>query len=148
MISIKERLQQDVKQAMRDKDAQRLSVLRFILAAIKQIEVDKRIEIDDVQTLAILDKQLKQRQETMVQFEAAGRADLVDKEKFEIGIIQHYRPTPLNENEIVILLDQAIATSQATSIRDMGKVMAILKPQIQGRADLAVVSEKIKDRLS
>ena len=137
-----------MKDAMRAHDKERLATIRLILAAVKQIEVDQRIELADENVLAILDKMLKQRRESITQFEAAKRTDLVAKEEAEVKVIQGYLPTPLSQDEIVQLIDAAIQESGATSVRDMGKVMGIVKPKVQGRADVAIVSNQIKDRLS
>lgn len=136
-----------MKTALRAGDKPRLGTIRLILAAIKQREVDERIALDDAQVIVVLDKMQKQRRESITQFEAAGREDLAAQERFESGIIQDYLPTALTEAELSALLDQALAASGASGIKDMGKVMAILKPQIQGRADLGAVSSAIKARL-
>lgn len=148
MTSLKQRIQEDMKTAMRAQDKQRLDAVRLILAAIKQIEVDERIEADDTRILAILDKMLKQRRDSIEQYESAKRQDLVAQEKFEMEIVQSYMPAPLSDEEITHLIDTAIATTQATSAKDMGKVIAELKPKIQGRADVAAVSAKVKARLA
>jgi uncharacterized protein YqeY len=145
---IKQQIQEDMKTAMRSKDAARLSVIRLILAAVKQIEVDERIEIDDVRMLAILSKMLKQRQDSITQYQAGNRQDLADQEQFEIGIIHTYLPAPLSEDELDKLITQSITDSQASSIQDMGKVMNNLRPQLQGRADMGLVSQKIKQKLA
>lgn len=147
-MSLIEQIQDEVKIAMRAKDKARLGVLRLITAAIKQREVDERITLDDEQTLVILDKMLKQRRESISQFESAGRQELVDQETFEIGIIQAFLPTPLTDDEIVELVRSAIEHTGASSMRDMGAVMGILKPQIQGRADGAKVSKLVKEQLA
>lgn len=146
--SLKLRLQEDVKAAMRAKDKVRLGTLRLIMAALKQAEVDTRISLDDERIVALLDKMLKQRRESLVQYEAAGREDLAGKERFEMEVIQGYMPTPLSELEIEQLIDEAIRRSQAASVKDMGKVMGILKPNLQGRADMAAVSAQVKARLA
>lgn len=145
---IKQQIQEDMKIAMRSKDAARLSVIRLILAAVKQIEVDERIEIDDTRMLAILSKMVKQRQDSITQYQAGNRPDLVQQEQFEIEIIQTYLPAPLSEDELDKLIIQAITDSQASSIQDMGKVMNSLRPQLQGRADMGLVSQKIKQKLA
>ena len=146
--AIKGKITEDMKNAMRSQDKERLVTIRLILAACKQREVDERITLTDEHVLAILDKMLKQRRESIAQYEAANRKDLADKEADEIKIIQSYLPSQLSSEEIVALIDAAIKESGATSVRDMGKVMGIIKPQAQGRADMAVVSNQIKERLS
>jgi len=146
-MSLKERIQQDMKDAMRARDKARLDTIRLILAAIKQREVDERIELDDTQVLVVLDKMVKQRRESIAQFEKAGRTDLVDREQAEIADITPYLPAALGADEIAQLIDAALATTGASSIRDMGKVMAELKPKLQGRADMGAVSGMIKARL-
>lgn len=148
MSTLKQRIQEDMKAAMRAQEKQRLDAIRLILAAVKQIEVDERIEVDDARLLAILDKMLKQRRDSVAQYQTAGRQDLVDQENFEINIIQTYMPAQLSDAEVDKLIADSIAASGATAAKDMGKVMAILKPQVQGRADVAVVSAKVKERLS
>ncbi len=146
-MSLKQRITEDMKAAMRGGDKRRLGVIRLIQAAIKQREVDERIELDDAQVLATLDKMVKQRRDSIAQYEKAGRDDLVQQEDYEIGVIQEYLPAALSEGEIDALVDEAIATTGASSMRDMGAVMAQLKPQLQGRADMGAVSKKIKSRL-
>lgn len=146
-MSLKARIQEDMKDAMRSGDKRRLGVIRLILSAIKQREVDERIELDDTQVLAVLDKMLKQRRESLAQYEQAGRADLADQESFEIGVVQNYLPQPLSPAEVDALIDAAIAETGAAGIKDMGKVMGILKPQLQGRADMGTVSGQIKAKL-
>lgn len=146
--ALKQRLTDDMKQAMRDRDKPRLGVVRLALAAIKQREVDERIDLDDPQVLAVLDKMVKQRRDSIQQFEAAGRQELADQESFEITVLQDYLPTALSDAEIDELIHQAIESSGAESIKDMGKLMGVLKPQVQGRADMGAVSQKIKARLA
>lgn len=146
-MSLKARIQEDMKSAMRGGDKRRLGVIRLILAAIKQREVDERIELDDAQVLAVLDKMVKQRRESLSQYEQAGRADLADQEQFELEVIQAYLPQPLTATEIDALIAAAIADTGAAGIKDMGKVMAQLKPQLQGRADMGAVSGQIKAKL-
>jgi len=146
-MSLKDRIQQDVKDAMRAKDKSRLAAIRLITAAIKQREVDERIELDDAQVTAVLDKMAKQRRESISQFEKAGRDDLIAQEVMELEIIQSYLPEQLDENEINALIDSAMQATGATSIKDMGKVMGQLKPKLQGRADMGAVSAMIKARL-
>ena len=146
-MSLKERIQQDVKDAMRAREKSRLATIRLITAAIKQREVDERIELDDAQVLAVLDKMVKQRRESISQFEKAGRDDLILQEASELEIIQSYLPEQLTEAEITALIDAAMEATGATSIKDMGKVMGQLKPKLQGRADIGAVSAMIKTRL-
>ena len=134
-MSLKAQILDDVKNAMRAQDRERLGALRLISAAIKQIEVDERIELNDVQVLAVLDKMIKQRRESLEQFEKAGREDLAAKERFELGIIQAYMPEPLSAEELTALIQSAIAQLGASSIRDMGPVLTALREQVQGRAD-------------
>jgi uncharacterized protein YqeY len=146
-MSLKDRIQQDVKDAMRAKDKTRLAAIRLITAAIKQREVDERIELDDAQVTVVLDKMAKQRRESISQFEKAGRDDLIAQEVMELEIIQSYLPEQLGEDEINALIDNAMQATGATSIKDMGKVMGQLKPKLQGRADMGAVSALIKARL-
>ena len=146
-MSLKERIQQDMKDAMRAADKPRLGTIRLILAAIKQIEVDERKVLEDVEVMAVLDRMVKQRRESISQFEKAGRTDLVDQEAAELAIIQTYLPEPLSESELNVLINEALAQTGASSIKDMGKVMALLKPKLQGRADMGAVSAMIKARL-
>ena len=145
-MSLKDRIQDDMKAAMRAKDKQRLGAIRLILAAIKQREVDERIELNDGQTLAVLEKMLKQRRESLAQYQSAGREDLAAQEAFEIELIQAYLPAPLSEAELDALIAHAIAATGAQSVRDMSKVMAIIRDQAQGRADMAAVSAQVKAR--
>lgn len=147
-LTLKETIHEDMKTAMKARDARRLGVIRLLMAAIKQREVDERIVLDDTQILVVIDKMLKQRQDSVNQFQQAGRTDLVEQENFEIGILQHYLPPALSDAEIDHLIKQAIASTGATTMKDMGAVMAQLKPQLQGRADMAVVSQRIKQNLS
>ena len=146
-MSLKERIQQDVKDAMRAKDKPRLGTIRLITAAIKQREVDERIELDDTQVLVVLDKMCKQRRESITQFEQAGRDDLAAKEKAELELIQQYLPEQLGEAEINELINATMEQTGASSMKDMGKVMGQLKPKLQGRADMGAVSALIKARL-
>ena len=145
---LKQRIQDDVKAAMRAKDKARLGTLRLITAAIKQREVDERIELDDTQVLAILDKMVKQRRDSISQYEQAGRSELAQQESAEIAVIQEYLPKGLSEAEIMDLIEQAIQTTGATGMQDMGKIMGQLKPQMQGRADMAQVSKLVKQKLT
>ena len=142
------RIKDEMKVAMRAKAKDRLKVIRTILASIKQIEVDERIEIDDARTIVILDKMLKQRRESIKQFNDAGRSDLTEIEEAEVLVIQDFLPQALTESEIVNMVGKAIADSNAESIKDMGKIMGILRPQMLGRADMSVVSVVIKEKLA
>jgi uncharacterized protein len=146
-MSLKQRLTDDMKTAMRGGDKARLGVIRLMLAAIKQREVDERIELDDVQTLAVLEKMLKQRRDSIVQYDAAGRVDLADVERAEKAVIEAYLPAKLSAAEVDALIDAAIAETGASSARDMGKVVGAVKQKAAGRADMAQVSARIKARL-
>lgn len=146
--TLKDQITEAMKTAMRARDKERLRTIRLILAAIKQVEVDERIEIDDTRTLTILDKMVKQRRESIVQFRDAGREDLVAVEESELTVLQEFMPAALSDAEIDTLVESALAESGASSMKEMGKVMALLKPQLQGRADMGAVSGKIKARLS
>lgn len=148
MSALKERLQEDQKTAMRAQAKQELGALRLILAAIKQFEVDKRIPITDEHVITILGTMLKQRRDSIEQYIKAARQDLVDQEKFEVSIIERYLPAQLSESEVTSLLEQALRETGATSNQDMGKVMAWIKPKVQGRADLSQIGQKIKERLA
>lgn len=144
MSVLKERIMDDMKASMKSGDKARLGVIRLILAAIKQIEVDERIELDDARVLVVLDKMLKQRRESIKIYREAYRVDLAEIEEAEVLVIQDFLPQALTEAEIDAMVASAIAEAGATSIKDMGAVMALLKPQMQGRADMAVVSSRIK----
>ncbi|MCF8005126.1 MAG: GatB/YqeY domain-containing protein [Chromatiaceae bacterium] len=145
---LKARLQADMKAAMKAGDKARLGVIRLINAAIKQREVDERVELDDTQVLVVLDKMLKQRRDSVTQYQDAGREDLAAQERFEIQVCQEYMPAALSEDEIAALITAAIADTGAAGMKDMGKVMAALKPKLQGRADMAAVSATIKAKLA
>jgi uncharacterized protein YqeY len=147
-MSLKQQLKDAMKDAMRAKDKERLSAIRLILAEVKRIEVDERIEIEDERMLVILDKMVKQRRDSIAQYESAGRQELAEVEIAEIAVIQDFLPAALSEAEIAELISQAIADTGAESMRDMGKVMGIIKPKIQGRADAGAVSGLIKKALS
>ncbi|WP_133126706.1 GatB/YqeY domain-containing protein [Legionella nagasakiensis] len=147
-MPIKDQINHDLKDAMRAKDKRQLEALRLITAAIKQIEVDERIQIDDARMLVILDKLAKQRKESISQFASAGRDDLVQQEQFELEIVERYLPEPLTMTEINQLIDDALKAVDAQKMSDMGKVMAQLKPKLQGRADMGQVSATIKAKLS
>jgi len=147
-MSLKARITEDMKQSMRDGDKATLGAIRMIMAAIKQKEVDERIELDDAAVLGVLEKMLKQRRESVAQFKEAGRKDLVDREEAEITVIERYMPEPLNEAELQALVAQAVQETGAESMRDMGKVMAIVKERAQGRADMSGVSALVKAKLA
>ena len=147
-MSLKNRILDDVKNAMRARERDNLAALRLVTAAIKQKEVDERIELDDAQVLAVLDKMVKQRRESLEQFEQAGREDLAEKERFELGLITSYLPEPLGEDELAALILSTITELGASSIRDMGQVMNTLRSQVQGRADMKAVSQAVKQQLS
>jgi uncharacterized protein YqeY len=147
-MSLKARIQDDVKNAMRAREREQLGALRLITAAIKQIEVDERTELNDVQVLAVLDKMVKQRRDSLDQYEKAGREDLAEKERFELRLIQAYLPEPLAEEELAELIRKTIVEQGAESIRDMGKVMSAVRDQVQGRADMKAVSQAVKDQLN
>ncbi|HZF17733.1 MAG TPA: GatB/YqeY domain-containing protein [Steroidobacteraceae bacterium] len=146
-MSLKERITEDMKAAMRAGEKDRLGCIRMIGAAIKQREVDERITLDDVQVLAVLDKMIRQRKESVVQFEAGNRADLVARETAEIALLSSYLPQQLSEPELEALIAEAIAATGAQTIRDMGKVMGLVKQKAQGRADMGAVGAKIKAKL-
>ncbi|WP_428242301.1 GatB/YqeY domain-containing protein [Gynuella sp.] len=146
-MSLKERLQEEMKSAMRAKDKDRLSTIRLMLAELKRVEVDERIELPDERILAILDKMQKQRRDSINQFEQAKREDLAAKERSELEVIAEFLPEPLGEAELNALIDAAIAEVGASSMADMGKVMALVKPKAQGRADMSEISKAVKGRL-
>ena len=146
--TLKARLTEAMKAAMRAQDKARLGAIRLIQADIKRVEVDERIEVDDARVLVILDKMVKQRRDSIQQFESAGRMDLVAIEAGELAVIQEFLPQALGEAELELLIDDAMRESGAVAMKDMGKVMAILKPQVQGRADMGLVSQRIKARLT
>lgn len=145
--SLKQRIQDDVKTAMRDKDKERLGTLRLVTAALKQKEVDERIELDDAAVLTVLDKMAKQYRDSIEQYRQAGRDDLVQKETAELNIVTSYLPEQLNDTDLDALIHKAIEESGAAGMQDMGKVMGILKPKVQGRADMGRVSAKVKSLL-
>ena len=147
-MSLKERITEDMKNAMRAKDSERLGTIRMVTAAIKQREVDGRVALTDTDVLAILDKMVKQRRESIAQFEAGNRPDLAAAERAEIEVLQAYMPKPLSESEIGQMIDAAVAATGAAGAPGIGKVMAVLKPQLAGRADLSAVSALVKSRLS
>ena len=145
--TLKGQIQEDVKSAMRARDQKRLTALRLITAAIKQVEVDKRIEMDDQAVLAVLDKMVKQRRDSLEQYQTAGRDDLAAQEEFELELISVYLPEALSADELAALIKQAVADTGASSIRDMGTVMNKLREQVQGRADMKAVSNAVKEQL-
>ena len=144
---LKQGLTDAMKAAMKGGDKKRLGVIRLVLAAIKQVEVDERVELDDDRVLAVLDKMVKQRRESISQYKDAGRDDLVEVEEYEVTVLQDFLPEQLSDDEIAQMISKAIADTGASSIKDMGKVMGILKPLMQGRADMGPVSGKIKAQL-
>jgi uncharacterized protein len=146
-VSLKERITDDMKAAMRAGEKERLGVIRMITAAIKQREVDERISLDDAQVVAVLEKMVKQRKESLVQFQAGNRQDLVDKEAAEIDLLKTYLPSQLGDAELDALIADAIAATGAASVKDMGKVMGVIKAKAQGRADMGAVGAKIKAKL-
>ena len=146
-MSLKERITDDMKAAMRSGEKERLGVIRMVTSAIKQREVDERITLDDAQVFSVLEKMIKQRKESIAQFEAGNRPDLVGKENAEVALLQGYLPSPLSDAEVDALIAEAVASTGAASIKDMGKVMAIIKGKAQGRADMAAVGIKIKAKL-
>ncbi len=146
-MSLKVRISEDMKSAMRAKDSARLGAIRLLQAAIKQREVDERIELDDMQVIEAIEKMLKQRRDSISQYEAANRHDLADVEKFEVSVLQEYLPQALTEDEIKAILE-LVAETSASGIKDMGKVMAAVKPLVIGRADMGKISGLIKSRLS
>ncbi len=146
-MSLKDRITDDMKDAMRAKDSERLGLIRMITSAIKQIEVDERITLDDARVFSVIEKMIKTRKESIVQFQAGNRADLVEKENKEITLLQAYLPTQLSEAELDAMIAAAIAEAGATSMKEMGKVVAIVKTNAQGRADMGAVSAKIKAKL-
>lgn len=148
MSELKKQIQAAAISAMKSGEKPRLAVIRLITASIKQIEVDERIELDDARVIAILDKMVKQRRESISQFKTAGRDDLIKQENFEIDIIQEYLPQALSEEEVDDIVNKAIEQTSASSIKDMGKVMGLVKPQIIGRADMGEISGRIKSILS
>ena len=146
-MSLKDDLKEAVKQAMRDKDSARVTSLRMLSAAIQRREVDERIQLDDVQTLAVIEKLIKQGKESIEQYEKGGRPELAEKEKADIAIYQAYLPKQLSAEEVDAIIGEVVAATGAASVKDMGKVMAALKPKLAGRADMGQVSARIKTRL-
>ncbi len=146
--TLKSRINNDMKSALRAGDKPRLSAIRLMLAAIKQCEIDSRSDLDDTQVLAVLDKMVKQRRESIVQFESARREDLIAVEQFELDVIRSYMPAAMSDAEIGGLIDAALIETGASGVKDMGRVMGHLKPQLQGRADMSAVSARVRARLS
>jgi uncharacterized protein len=146
-MPLRERITEDMKSAMRAGEKERLATIRLALAAIKQREVDERITLDDTQVLAVLEKMIKQRKEAIAQFETGGRADLVAKEAAEITVLQGYLPAQMSDAEVDAVIAEAIAATGASSVKDMGKVMGIVKSKAQGRADMGAVSARIRQKL-
>ena len=146
-MALKDRVTEDMKTAMRAGDKERLAAVRLLLAAIKQREVDERITLDDGQVLAVIEKMIKQRRESITQFESGGRSDLAAKENAEIGVLQGYLPAQLTPAEVDALIAEAIAATGAASVKDMGKVMGFVKPKAQGRTDMGALSARIKQKL-
>ena len=146
-MGLKGRINEDMKTAMRAKDAARLSAVRMLLAAMKQKEIDERVELGDAEVLGIVEKLIKQRRESIAQYEKAGRADLADVEKFEIDVLSAYLPAQMSEAEISAAVEAAITEVGASGVKDMGKVMAVLKPRLAGRADMGKVSAQVRSRL-
>ena len=147
-MGLKERINEDMKAAMKARETARLSAIRLLLAAIKQREVDERIQLDDAAVLAVIDKMLKQRRDSIAQYQAAGRQDLVDVEQFEADLLQSYLPAGLSDEEIDAAVKAAVVEAGAAGPGDMGKVMALLKPRLAGRADMSEVSKRVKGALS
>ena len=147
-MSLKTKIQEDVKDAMRARDKARIGTLRMVSAAIKQVEVDTRSEMDDDAVALVLDKMAKQRRESLEQYESAGRDDLAEQERYELGVLADYLPEPLEAAELERLIDEAIASTEAAGMQDMGKVMGVLKPQVQGRADMKALSGAVRARLN
>ena len=147
-MSLKEKLQDDIKAAMRAKEGDKLTTLRLITAAIKQKEVDERIELTDSAVLSILEKMIKQRKDSIAQFQLGGRQDLVDKEQAELALLMAYMPAQMSEAEIAQVIETAVLQANATGPQDMGKVMALIKPLLAGKADMGLVSQMLKTRLA
>lgn len=147
-MSLKERINEDMKGVLRARETARLSALRLLIAAMKQKEIDERIELDDAGVTGVIEKLIKQRKDSVAQYQAANRQDLADKEQFEIEVLSVYMPQPLSESEVADLIKQALAETGASGAKDMGKVMAWIKPKLAGRADMGAVSAKIKSALA
>ena len=147
-MALKAKISDDMKAAMRAKDAPRLGAIRLLLAAMKQKEIDERVELTDTDVISIIEKMIKQRRDSITQYEAGGRKDLADAEKFEITVLQSYMPQALAEAEIAAVIAEAVQASGAKAMSDMGKVMAVLKPKLAGRADMGKVSALVKSKLA
>lgn len=147
-MTLKERINDDMKVAMKARETERLAALRLLLAAIKQREVDERVQLSDDDVISVIEKMLKQRRDSISQFEAAARNDLADKEKFEVAVLNAYMPQALAEAEIIAIVESAIAESGAVNIKDLGKVVSLVKPKVVGRADMSKVSALIKGKLA
>jgi hypothetical protein len=147
-MPLREQLNEDMKTAMKARDAEKLGALRLLLAAVKQREVDERITLDDAAVLGVIDKMIKQRKDSISQFEKAARQDLADKERFELGILEAYLPQQLSQAEVEAIIAEAVAATGAKSAADMGKVMAVVKPKLAGRADMGKVSGWVKGKLT
>ncbi|WP_294949098.1 GatB/YqeY domain-containing protein [Sulfurivirga sp.] len=148
MSDLKKRLTEEMKAAMKAGDKARLGVVRSMLAAIKQVEVDSQKQLSDEEIIAVLDKQVKQRRDSIQQYAEAGREDLAEQERYEMSVIQEFLPQPLSDEEIAALIDEAIEETGAAGMQDMGKVMGVLKPKMQGRADMGEVSKQVRARLA
>lgn len=147
-VTLKDKLTEAMKEAMKSKEKERLAAIRLALSALKQVEVDERITLDDTRVLAILDKMIKQRRDSIAQYEQGGRQDLADQERFEIGVLSDFLPAALSEAEIEALIDSSIAETGAKTMADMGKLMNVLRPQLQGKADMGAVSARVKAKLA
>jgi len=147
-MSLKDRIGEDMKSAMRARDAERLSAIRMLVAAIRQKEIDERIELDDAQTIAVVDRLSKQRRDSIAQYEQAGRDDLAARERFELDVLSGYLPQQMSDDEIAAEIDAAIRATSAAGAKDIGKVMGVLKPRLAGRADLSKVSAQVRARLA
>ena len=147
-MTLKERINEDMKAAMRARESARLAAIRLLLAAIKQKEVDERVQLDDAAVIAVIDKMLKQRRDSITQYQAAGRQDLVDAEQFEVNVLQAYMPASLSADEIAAAVAAAVTETGAAGPGDMGKVMGVLKPRLAGRADMTEVSKQVKAALT
>lgn len=147
-MSLKERITEDMKVAMKAKDSTRLAAIRLLMAAMKQKEVDERIALDDAAVIAVIEKMLKQRKDSITQYEAAKRQDLADAEKFEVEVLSAYMPQPLSATELTAIIDKALADSGAKAPSEMGKVIALIKPQVAGRADMGEISKLVKAKLA
>ena len=147
-MALRERVTEDMKSAMKAREAEKLGAIRLLLSAMKQREVDERITLDDAAVVAIVEKMIKQRKESIVQYEKGARKDLADKEQFEIGVLQAYLPQQLSESEVAAAIAEAIAATGAQSAADMGKVMALVKPKLAGKADMGKVSALVKAKLA